>query len=594
MIFKKYILKEFAMPKLLPLGIDDFKDLRTGGYQYIDKSLFIKELIDAGPSKVTLIPRPRRFGKTLNMSMLKYFFEKSHAHTKWHETNQSHLQLFDGLEITKHTEYMKHQGQYPIIYLTFKDIKSDTWEDCYDKLKKCIGAEFERHSYILQKSTLTAQQQEDFNQIVNRKASQATFETALQDLSLYLQKHYNSKVIILIDEYDSPIHAGFIHGYYEKIVSFTRGLMCAGLKGNSNLAYGVITGILRVAKESIFSGMNNLNVHTLLSNNYADKFGFTESEVKDLITTYQLSSKLDDVRAWYNGYRIGQPTPSIQPKDGPRNCFTMVYNPWSILNFVSEKGTFGDYWVNTSDNKIIQELVQKSSEDVKKDFELILTGKSVDKIIAEDISFLTIHNDSDALWSFLVFSGYLTWESRELMQIRCHANLIAPNIEVLDCLKRLVNQWFTESIGGGAYKNMLEALKQGDVPSFKRFFEQSVLTHLSYFDITGQTPERVYHAYALGLLVGLSATHEVKSNRESGLGRYDVCVIPHDKSKPGTIIEFKAFNPEQDKDMQAAASAALTQIEENQYETELRSRGTQKIIKLAIVFEGKRVLIVSR
>ncbi len=575
------------MPKLLPIGIDDFKDLRTGGYHYVDKSLFIKELIGAGPSKVTLIPRPRRFGKTLNMTMLKYFFEKP-------KKNHSHPQLFDNLEISKHPECMKHQGQYPVIYLTFKDIKSDTWETCYDKLKKCIEAEFERHSYLLQENVLTKQQREDFNQIVNQTASQAAFENSLENLSFYLQKHHNSKAIILLDEYDSPIHAGFVHGYYEKVISFMRGFMCAGLKGNVNLAYGVVTGILRVAKESIFSGMNNLNVHTLLSDHYADKFGFTEQEVKNLLAVYQLSSKLDAVRTWYNGYRLGQPTHSTSPQVDDHYSFTMIYNPWSLLNFVQNHGTFGAYWVNTSDNKIIQDLIRKASEDVKKDFELIFAEKSITKIIAEDISFPSVYTDSDALWSFLVFSGYLTWKSRELMQVRCHADLIAPNFEVLDCLKRLVSQWFTESIGGGAYKNMLSALNQGDVPSFKRFFKQSVIDHLSYFDITGHTPERIYHAYVLGMLVGLSATHEVKSNRESGLGRYDVCIIPKDQSKPGTIIEFKAFNPEEDRDLDAAAQGALAQIEEKLYESELRSRGIQKIIKIAIVFEGKKVLIVSK
>jgi hypothetical protein len=560
----------------LPIGLSDFKELISGNYYFIDKSLFIKEIVDSG-AKVTLIPRPRRFGKTLNLSMLQYFFEQN-------ETSQRHL--FDNLEISKHPEIMEQQGQHPVIFLTFKDIKQSSWVDCYDKIKQLISNEFSKHSFLLESDILNSMQKQKFQDVISCTASQASYENSIKDLSEYLAKYHNQNPIILIDEYDSPIQAGFLHDYYNQVVGFTRGLMCSGLKDNTFLNFSVITGILRVAKESIFSGMNNLKVCSLLSDNYADKFGFTESEVNDLIATYQLSSKLDNIRAWYNGYRIGQPRKT--------NTFTMVYNPWSILNFVSEKGTFGDYWVNTSDNKIIQELVQKASEDVKKDFELVLTGQPVSKTIAEDISFLTIHNDSDALWSFLVFSGYLTWESRELMQIRCQADLIAPNIEVLDCLKRLVNQWFTESIGGGAYKNMLEALKQGDVPSFKRFFEQSVLTHLSYFDITGQTPERIYHAYVLGLLVGLSATHEVKSNRESGLGRYDVCVIPLDKSKAGTIIEFKAFNPEQDKDMQAAASAALAQIEENKYETELRSRGIEKIIKLAIIFEGKRVLIVSK
>ena len=576
------------MPKPLPIGVDDFKKIITDGYYYVDKSLLIKELLDV-KAEITLIPRPRRFGKTLNMSMLKYFFEKEAS-----QTGHSNLQLFDGLQIAKHPEYMKHQGQYPIIYLTFKDIKSDNWNDCYDLLRDVIADEYRRHNYILNAKILDEGEKETFRQIIDQVAMQVHFQNALKNLTKYLFEFYNQKPIILLDEYDSPIHAGFVHGYYEKIISFMRGFMCAGLKGNVNLAYGVVTGILRVAKESIFSGMNNLNVHTLLSDHYADKFGFTEPEVKNLLEEYDLESKLNEVRAWYNGYRVGQPIHSILPQKGDWDSFTMVYNPWSMLHFIQNRGTFGAYWVNTSDNRIIQELIRKASEDVKKDLELILAEKSVNKTIAEDISFPAIYIDSNALWSFLVFSGYLTWQSRELMQVKCQADLIAPNHEVLDCLKTLINQWFSESMGSSTYQNMLAALAQGDIPAFQRYFQQSVVDSVSYFDVTKKTPERVYHAYVLGMLVGLSATHEVKSNRESGFGRYDVCLIPKDISKPGTIIEFKAFNKREDKNLAAAAKSALTQIEEKCYESELRSRGIQKIIKLAIVFEGKKVLIISK
>jgi len=566
----------------LPIGIDSFSDLRNGGYYYADKSLFIQELIDAGQSKVTLIPRPRRFGKTLNMTMLKCFFENER------EESLSQKALFEGLAISQYDYCMKHQKQYPVIFLTFKEIKSSNWISCYDKLQQSIAAEFERHNYILQSDVLTLQQKKDFSCIVGRTASQAVFENSLKDLSLYLQKYYNSKVVILIDEYDSPIHAGFLSNYYDEIISFMRGLLCGGLKGNTNLSFGVLTGILRVARESIFSGMNNLDVHTLLSPAYADKFGLIESEIVALLQERKITYDLDKVRSWYNGYAVG----GIPIGEGSTSPYTAkIYNPWSILKFAQSNGSFGEYWANTSDNKLIEELVQRSAEEVKIDFERILTGKSVKKTISEDIIFSSLEKNADALWSFLVFCGYLTWKSREPMQIKCEAELIAPNHEVIDCFNTLINRWFTDSKGDSDYKNLLISLKSGNISLFKERFIQSILEHFSCFDTGGKTPERVYHAYVLGMLVALSKTHVIKSNGEAGHGRYDVCIIPHDKNQVGTIIEFKAFNLEDDKTMKLAASAALAQIEEKQYEVELRKHGVTKIVKYGIVFKGKKVLI---
>ncbi len=568
--------------KKLPIGIDDFKLLRTNDYCYVDKSLFIKELIDAGQGKVMLIPRPRRFGKTLNLSMLRYFFER-------YEGSESNRDLFDGLAITQHADCMEQQSKYPVIFLTFKDVKEKGWDSCYDKLTRVISAEFERHAYVLHDSVLSDQQQEDFKKIINRTASQALYENALKDLSFYLAKHYGVNPVILIDEYDSPIHAGFLENYYDDVVSFMRGLMCAGLKGNANLAYGVITGILRIAKESIFSGMNNLEVHTLLSPFYADKFGLLEDEVAALLHEYDINQGVEQARSWYNGYAAGGIPLTARAKEP----YTVkLYNPWSIINFVKNSGTLGPYWANTSDNRLIQDLIRCASEDVKRDFELLLIGKSVTKKICEDVVFPSIYNDSNALWSFLLFTGYLTWQSRELMQVKCDAALVVPNREVLDCLKTLVMQWFTQSVGSSAYQNMLEAIRQSNLSAFERYFQQSVLDHMSFFDVTGKNPERVYHAYVLGLLVGLDATHEVKSNRESGFGRYDVCIIPRDHFNPGFIIEFKVFS-KRDKTLEAAAQLALEQIEGHKYDTELRARGIQHIIKLAIVFDKKDVLIVE-
>ena len=558
------------MMKKLSIGVSDFEEIISQKYYFVDKSGLIKEIVDSG-AKVTLIPRPRRFGKTLNMTMLQCFFEK---------TEKSKRNLFDGLKISKESNIMTHQGQYPIIYLTFKDVKQNNWDDCYDKVRKVISSEFSRHKYLYESDALSEFEKKSFYSVLEGSASRATLENSLKDLSTYLHKHHNKKPIILIDEYDMPIIAGFTYDYYEEIISFMRGYLCGGLKDNRDLSFAVMTGILRVAKESIFSGLNNLEVCSITNDTYADKFGFLESEVRELVDYFGCSGEMDDVRKWYNGYSSGENH--------------TVYNPWSIINFVKNRGRFGAYWVNTSDNKIIQELIRKSSEDVKRDFELIFAKKPVNKTICEDIVFSEIYRDSNALWSFLVFSGYLTWQSLKFVQAKCRVALVVPNDEVLYCLKTLVERWFSESMGSSIYENMLEALSQGNISAFERYFQQNIVDSMSYFDVTKKNPERVYHAYVLGMLVGLSATHEVKSNRESGFGRYDVCLIPNDITKPGIVIEFKAFNEREDKDINIAAKRALVQIEEKQYEAELLSRGIKKIIKLAIVFEGKKVLIISK
>jgi hypothetical protein len=437
----------------------------------------------------------------------------------------------------------------------------------------------------LQKNTLTQQQQKDFDNIINRSASQSAYEDSIKDLAFYLAKYYGIKPVILIDEYDTPVHAGFLYKYYDKVISFMRGLMCSGLKGNANLTFGVVTGIMRVAKESIFSGMNNLKVCSLLNNRYADKFGLTEPEVKALLATYKLSKEFDAVCMWYNGYRVGLPKGKV--------AFTRLYNPWSILSFVDEEGVFAPYWVNTSDNKLVQEFMRKASADIKQDFELIFANKPVRKKICEDIVFPSIDKDSNTLWSFLVFAGYMTWQSRERMHIKCDADLVAPNREVLDCLKNLVSQWFSEATVIEDYRIMLNNLVRGNVDDFAEYFQKTVLQSMSYFDTTQNTPERVYHAFVLGMLVSLQETHEVKSNREEGFGRYDVCLIPKNHHKPGIIIEFKVFK-KSEKTLKVSAQKALEQIEAQKYEAGMRALGLKHIVKIGIAFKAKRVFVASR
>lgn len=551
--------------KKLPVGISDFQRLITDHYYFVDKSFLIKEVLDSGAA-VTLIPRPRRFGKTLNLSLLRYFFEK---------TAESNRALFDGLKIANDQECMAEQGQYPVIFLTLKDVKEITWDTCYGKLKQLIADEFKRHSYL--QETLSMIEKQDFETVVNRTACQALFENALKNLSAYLYHYHGKRAIILIDEYDSPIQAGFLNNYYNDIINFMRGFLCAGLKDNSSVKFGILTGILRIAKESIFSGMNNLEVCTMVNEGYADKFGLLEDEVKEILSAYGLESKIEDVRAWYNGYSSGKYT---------------VYNPWSIINLVKQKGALQPYWVNTSDNALVKELIKYNTQGaIKKTLETLLAAGGIEKKVIENIVFKEIYSNSDIIWNFLLFTGYLTFKKYHMMHDEWYAELVIPNKEVMSLWKNVISDWFTslDQSGYQRYLDMLNGIKTGNVKMFTKKFYDVMANSASYFDVTGEEPERVYHALVLGMLVGLVGEYEVKSNRESGFGRYDVMLIPLKPNLRGYIFEFKTVDD--NETLESAVDDALKQIEEKKYEQELRARGVTNIVKLAIAFEGKKALV---
>jgi len=552
--------------KLIPIGIDDFEKLVAGNYYFTDKSLLIKEVLDSGAA-VTLLPRPRRFGKTLNLSMLRYFFEK---------VGQSRRYLFNGLKIEQHADCMKHQGKYPVIWLTFKDVKMGTWEPCYEKICKVIGAEFKRHFNAINGSLsdLEIRQVQD---IIAGTASQASYENSLMDLSRYLEQAYKEKVVILIDEYDAPIHAAFLNGYYNEVVSFMRGFFGASLKGNNSLNLGVMTGILRVAKESIFSGINHLEVRTFLQNAYSDKFGFLEDEVVALFSYFGLATNLDDVRRWYDGYRSG---------------LYKVYNPWSIINFAKNSGELQPYWVNTSDNALIKDLLKRCTPEMKEDLEVIVAGGKVTKSIQENIIMTDIEKNDAVLWNFLLFCGYLTFEDYRLVVDTHYAELLMPNIEVGTTYKTSFSTWFAEGSGLRNYNKMLESLVMGDMEPFQDYFMKFTKETLSTFDVQGDTPENFYHALVLGMLASLMQTHQVRSNRESGYGRYDVLIIPQDHANPGIILEFKKVNVKKKETLETAAQDALSQIEDRLYETELQTLGIKKILKIGISFKGKESFVL--
>ena len=561
-----------AQRRPLPMGISDFKEMREKNFYYVDKTLCIKELVEA-QSKVVLLPRPRRFGKTLTLSMLRYFFEKS---------SDSRAALFEKLAIAQHPEIMKHQGRYPVIFFTFKETKNNSWESCYAKLAEVMSHVYKEHLYLLNASFFTHQERDDFNAILEKKAQLTVLSSSLKNLSSYLEQYHEVKPIVLIDEYDAPVHSGYEHGYYDKIIDFIRSFLGAGLKDNIALNFCVITGILRIAKESIFSGLNNVVVYSLIHNKYAESFGFTQNEVDELLKVYDLIELSDEIKRWYNGYTIGDNTE--------------IYNPWSIINFVNNR-ELAPYWLNTSDNVLIKKLVTQSPPEVKQEFELLLTGHVIEKKLSESIVLTSLEREEGTLWSLLLQTGYLSCKEIFLKGRVLTAHLCIPNEEVRSFYDDLIEYWMTSNSSAFTYLNMLSALTSGQIESFKDYFTAVLLNSVGLFDTGGREAEKFYHALVLGMLVSLSETHEVISNRESGFGRYDIMIIPKQltdaagRQKPGIIIEFKSVNKRTRETLKKAAQSALAQIEERQYQAQLLARGVKKIIKLAIAFDGKKSLI---
>ncbi len=551
--------------KTIGIGIDDFKEVIEGNHYLIDKSLLIKEAMTDG-SKVILFPRPRRWGKTLNMSMLNCFFEKK---------TQSNRYLFCGLAIEQYPEMMEHQGQYPVISLSLKEAKKNTWEACYDMLQDVLTKAYEKHAYLLDSHRLTQSQRHAYAAILNKTGSQAIYERSLYELCSYLHRYHEQKPIILIDEYDAPIQAGFTHDFYSQVINFMRTLLSAAFKGNSHLKKGFLTGILRVSKESIFSGLNNLLVCTLLNNEYAEHFGFSESEVKTLLEYYECADALDSVREWYNGYRMGPDT--------------TVYNPWSVLSFAKRK-ELSSHWMGMSDNLLVKEIIQKTPASFKEDLEQLLRGERIEKRVMDFVTFDDVFTYPDVAHNFLLLTGYLSFEKKyRLDDDETYISLVIPNKEVRLYYRNTITSWIQETLDLSTYQNMLKSLISGDIKDFKRLFERTVLYSLSFHDVSGKEQEKFYHMFVLGMLVSLQDSHQVLSNRESGSGRYDVMVIPRNIEKIGIIIEFKIVDDE--TKLEEGAMEGLQQMRDRHYKAELEARGVTQIIHVAIAFSGKRVLV---
>ena len=486
----------------IPIGISDFKTIIEDNFLFIDKTMLIKEFWESNGQTI-LLPRPRRFGKTLNMSMIKYFFSSE-------ENKDANRSLFENLEIEKHDDIMKLQGKYPVIYLSFKDEKHSSFENLMLSLKNLLGALYKKHKYCLDNDKIDSSDKNYYTSILEKSTNNIDLSQTVKRLSEFLSNYHNQKVIILIDEYDVPIQAAYMHGYYDEAIEFMRNLLSGAFKDNIYLQKAMITGILRVAKESIFSGLNNLITESILSYDFSDKFGFTEDEVEMLTAEYGVKEKIDEIKEWYNGYYFGE---------------TTIYNPWSILNYIAKpRQGLKPYWVNTSSNDLVKVLLSKGGQDVKKDLESLITGETITKYIDENIAMADIEKSSDNLWSFLLFTGYL--KARRLPrnegEDEIYHRLQIPNKEVKMLYKRIITAWFNDTISKQNYDIMLNALLSADLKTFTKILKSYVLKSLSYFDVGGNEGEKAYHAFVLGMLISLGDTHEISSNRESGYGRYDV------------------------------------------------------------------------
>lgn len=552
--------------KKLPIGLSDFKELIENGYYYVDKTLLIHDIIQSG--KVMLMTRPRRFGKTLNLSMLHYFFEAS---------QESRAHLFLDLAIRKNSASWALQGKFPVIFISFKGIKESSWEVTYQKFIYTIYEEFDRHKYLRNDDSLEPYEQELFAKILSRTASRAEIDSSLLFLAKLLQKKYKQNVIVLIDEYDVPVQAAYVHGYYDQVIEFLRALLVAVLKDTSILKKGVLTGNLTLAKSGIFTGLNNLDIFSVTSLELAQQFGFTADEVHTLLNHYDLMQNESAIQEWYDGYTFGNTAG--------------IFNPWSVLKCVQKNGVLEMYWANTSDNILLKRLIGRATKSLKSNLELILQNESVTKTVEESITFPNLDTSSEPLWSLLLFTGYLTYTSYEVKGGKKVCELKLPNEEIKHLYYELIKDMFVSSIAGEQADELLQALTQGNTEFFSELLQSFILNSMSSYDLSSNEPEKSYHLFVLGLLVMLGSLYEVKSNRESGLGRYDIMLIPKQPDQPGIVIEFKKTLIGETREI--AAQRALEQIIEKRYIQELKSRNVHNIFAYGIAFEGKLISVKS-
>jgi len=555
----------------LPIGISDFRELREKRLVYVDKTGLIVELLDHAGSKVLLLPRPRRFGKTLALSMLRYFFERR---------DEDLSGLFEGLEVWRAGDgYRRHFRRYPVVFLTFRDVKTSTFEACRAELYGKIQVLFREHEAVLDAGVLKESEAREYQAILDGTAEPVHYHRALGELSKYLHRATGERTIMLIDEYDEPINAGFVHGYGAQVIELFRAVLTNGLKDNPHLERGVVTGVLRVSRESIFSGLNNLAVHTLLQKSFSTCFGFTEAEVEALVAQAGRSAAMELVRTWYDGYDFGG---------------TVIYNPWSVLCWLAdEEAQPRPHWLNTSSNDLVQHLLQGRAAELHEPFSRLLDGEGVERVLDENVVLDRLEESDDALWSLLVFSGYLRAQRLPPVQPAWLPayRLSIPNAEVRLLYTSSFAEWMRARMKGhgGQLERLLTALLQGDSPRFEQQLGVLVTNLLSYHDLGASEPERIYHVFVLGLLAALEPGYRVRSNRESGSGRPDVLVCPVVPGQPGVVLELKVVRKGQTMD--EVLEDGWAQARRLDYAAELRAAGASPVHVLVVGFDGKQVRV---
>ena len=552
--------------KPLPIGVEDFKRLVDNEYYFVDKTLMIKELLENKES-VNLFTRPRRFGKTLNMSMLQRFFEA---------TEKSNAYLFGDLKITAYPEYMAYQGQYPVISISLKSMKQASYTDAFYMYKNLIAKEYEKHKIILESNQILDSEKEVFQNIMEQRADQNVYLNSIRTLSDILEKYYEKNVIILIDEYDVPLENAYHEGFYDDMTNLIRSCFESALKTNPSLEFAVLTGCLRVSRESIFTGLNNLKTYSITKNKFSQYFGFTQEEMQEILQAFSLEQYAGTIAKWYDGYRFG---------------LTEIYNPWSVLNCIdsylqNDMVACEPYWSNTSSNRIVKRLIEESNERTKSMVEELINGTPIHTQIFEDVTYGTIDVNQDYIWSFLLFTGYLKIISCETIGDETYYDMVIPNVEIKSIYKNTIRSWFIDHINRDSRTDILESVIHADAEKLEDLLCTWLTNTISCFD----EQENYYHGFVTGLVSGFNG-YMVVSNRESGNGRFDLVVKQRSRWHHAAILEFKVV--EKYNQMTKACEDALRQIEEKDYEASLRDEQYENIAKLGICFCQKRCRVKS-
>ena len=565
----KYVKKKNVGTRSLPIGVSDYIRAQAE-YYYVDKTLLIKQFLDQKPL-VSLFTRPRRFGKTLNMDMLRVFFEISDEDTSKYFVDKAIWKCGE--------EYRKHQGKYPVIFLTFKDVKFDSWEETVVKIRGLLQKEFGRHQELLNSSELAEYEKAYFAKVLKEEASEVEMSEALERLSQMLATHYGKAPIIIIDEYDTPIQEGYSKDFYDEIIGFMRNFFSGAFKDNKNITYGFLTGILRIAQESIFSGLNNLTVNSVMDDEYDEFFGFTSSEVRKMLEYYGVADKEDELKDWYDGYLFGS---------------TEIYNPWSVINYISRGCIPQAYWVNTGKNEVLEDVLTIATDDITERLYALLRGERVIARIDQNVVYRSLAEDPANIYSLLLVAGYLKTPKKELQADGAYlCEVSIPNKEIAAVYKSEILSHLMQigAITRTTVNMIAESLYANDIKKLQKAISEYMDKSISFYDAGA---EGFYHGLTLGLIALLDNQYRIKSNRESGDGRYDISLIPREKKYPGIIMELKWKSGLDEVELEKLSTEALNQIDEKRYDLELKEEGSENIIKLGIAFSGKKVVIKTK